>query len=273
MLKSFITILCDSLFQNYRQVSQQFGVAISTSHDTVRDVVDAILTKTSDIIKLPSTLDEIRENARKFATYGYPNVYGAIDGSAINVKVPQSRHSDFETRKFSTSINLTALCDSEKRYLDINVGHSEKCHDSHIFQMSALARKILGDNILPPQYHIIGDAAYGLHESIITPYKGKNLSVAQELHNNRHSSTRMVIERSFSDLKNRWMCLKDMYCDIESAVKITAACCVLHNLCVTNRDIEPTAHGLSQHDGNVELVYDGSGKGKRDAITNLLVNK
>ena len=44
----------------FRQVSQQFGVAMSTAHDTVREVVAAIIAKMGEIITLPSDMQAIK---------------------------------------------------------------------------------------------------------------------------------------------------------------------------------------------------------------------
>lgn len=256
------------LFFVFRQVSQQFGVSISTAYDMTRIVVEALLTNLGEFIKLPSSMAEIEDNADGFGIYGFPNVYGAIDGSSITVTVPTLKQGDYITRKHVTALNLTALCDSSKRFLDINVGQSEKCHDSHIFHMSNLARRIFNDNIIPPQYHIIGDAAYGLHRNIMTPYKG-TAGIRNELYNNRHSSTRMVVERIFSDLKNRWLCLKALSCDVSFATQIVAACCILHNICISNKDIAPTRRDIEVGSGNQIILYNGTPESKRDAISSL----
>lgn len=232
-------------------------------------MVDAISTRLRDVIKLPTSLDEIQSNADNFGIHGFPNVFGAIDGSSITITVPAAQQGDYITRKHVTAINLTALCDSSKRFMDINVGQSEKCHDSHIFHMSNLAKHIFNDNIIPPQYHFIGDAAYGLHENIMTPYKGQ-AGVEHEVYNNRHSSTRMVVERIFSDLKNRWLCLKALSCDVSFGTSIVAVCCILHNICISNGDIAPTERDIVAGSGNKVLVYYGRPEEKRDVIANLL---
>ena len=44
----------------FRQVSQQFGVAMSTAHDTVREVVAAIIAKMGETITLPSDMQAIK---------------------------------------------------------------------------------------------------------------------------------------------------------------------------------------------------------------------
>ena len=238
---------------------------MSTAYEAVYEVVEALSIATPQIIKMP-TEQEIINNASEFAKYGYPNVLGAIDGTAISVTVPASNKLDFFTRKYTTAINLTAVCNARKEFLAITVGFSEKCHDSHIFQCSTIGKTVMSGSI-PRQYHLLGDAAYGQHVNVISPYPGENLSAAKTLHNNKHSSTRMAIERSFSDLKRRFLRLKHLSCDLSYANMIVAACCVLHNICVRNRDID---HNIQRYDnGNVILQFTNA-ETKRDAITRHL---
>ena len=85
----------------------------------------------NNIIKMPSTEEEYRALANNFYQYRYPNVIGAIDGTSISVKVPEKHKIDYMTRKFVTAVNLTAVCDANKKYLDVTVGFSASCHDAH----------------------------------------------------------------------------------------------------------------------------------------------
>ena len=107
-----------------RTISQQFGVSMSTAHDSLTQVVNAVLANMNIIIKMPSTEQKFRALADKFYTYKHPNVVGAIDGTSIEVAVPNDQRLDYFTRKYITAVNLTAVCDSDKRYLNINVGYS-----------------------------------------------------------------------------------------------------------------------------------------------------
>lgn len=254
-----------------RTVSQQFGIAISTAHDTVERFVNVVLEKVMPmVIKIPTEDTEFRQLANGFYQYHYPNVIGAIDGSGIDITAPANDKLDYFTRKYRTSVNLTAVCDSRKRFWNINVGNSERCHDSHIFRCSPLGKMLLAENAIPSQYHLIGDAAYGLHVNVITPYGGCNLTDHQQLHNNRHSSTRMVIERAFGDLKGRWLRLQSLRCNVELAVKVIAVCCTLHNICIDFGDIQPSEHHTYSRTGSY-VINTATASGKRDAITMHLV--
>lgn len=245
-------------------------MALSTVFDCVDEVVEALVVRVGEYIKLPANEEEMRAVAHGFSTYGYPNVYGAIDGTFINVVVPADHKTDYFTRKYTTSINLTCLCDSKKRILNLTAGFSARCHDSNIFKSSSLGRLILNENLIPRQYHIIGDAACGHSMNVMVPYPGANLSNEQERYNTVHSSTRMAVERLFADLKGRWLKLKGLECDLEFANKIIAACCVLHNISINNGDITSTVTppGANQR-GYTHLEFRDADS-KRNAIKRLL---
>ena len=120
---------------------------------------------------------------------------------------------------------------------------------------------------LPKQYHLVGDAAYGKHVNLMVPYPGQELIAVKQLHNTRHSSTRMVIERSFSDFKGRFLKLKSLDCSLDFAVHVIGACVVLHNICIINRDIQCTSDSFPQ--GVTNLTFNDANS-KRDAIALLL---
>lgn len=241
---------------------------MSTAHDTVEMFVNTVLELMPQLIAMPQTEEQYRSLANGFYKYKYPNVIGAIDGSSIKLIVPSEDRVDYFTRKYCTAVNLTAVCDSRKLFLNINVGQSARCHDAHIFQCSPLGNRMFAQNNIPDQYHIIGDAAYGLHKNVMIPYPGSDLPAMRELHNTIHSSTRMVIERAFGDLKNRWLRLQTMRCEMDFAVRIIATCCVLHNLCIESGDIANNA--VEIHNTGCQVLDVSTPSAKRDAIARHL---
>ena len=72
-----------------------------------------------------------------------------------------------------------------------------RCHDSHIFKSSGFGQQVLHYNIIPSQYHLIGDAAYGLH-NVMVPYPATVEIDLTILHNNRHSSNHRCQKYSYS---------------------------------------------------------------------------
>lgn len=67
------------------------------------------------------------------------------------------------------SITLQGICDSNKKFIDVFTGAPSKIHDSRIYKMSCISKKL--EQICEGKYHILGDAAYEIREWLITPYR------------------------------------------------------------------------------------------------------
>lgn len=258
--------------EGFRCISQRFGISVSTAHQCLYDVTNSLVGHLQQFIKFPT---DYQATSNSFYKFGYPNVCGALDGTLINIMPPAINKADYITRKNTCAINLTAVCDAKKRYTSVFVGYSGKCHDAHIFSCSPLYRMIMTEQLIPNQYHLLADAAYGLHHNIISPYANKvsaPLSMAQTIHNKRHSSTRMVIERSFGDLKGRWRRLNSLENHLQNVCNIITACTVLHNICLNNADVydseTDTFHRSAEDEHyHCDVVLPVEAKAKRDAIT------
>jgi hypothetical protein len=121
-------------------------------------------------------------------------------------------------------------------------GFPGSAHDSTVFQNSSLFQKLeaQGNQIFNPQvYHIIADSAFPLKMWMMTPYKKINghLQPSKRNFNKKLSSTRMVIELAFGDLKNRFKRCIDITTSIEKGVNIVVTCCVLQNICIQQGDV------------------------------------
>lgn len=167
-------------------------------------------------------------------------IIGAVDGTHIAIKPPADHKNDYCSRKTQFGINLTAACDANLNLIGVFSGFSAKVHDSRVFKQSDLYK--VNIPTIPRKYHILGDAAYALHINVMTPFKdmgGRGLTLSQRIYNNKHSQTRMAIERCFGVLKSRWLKLSSLDSEIERWNQVVVACCVLHNMCQPNTEVRP----------------------------------
>lgn len=131
----------------------------------------------------------------------------------------------------------------------------------------------------PNNSHLLGDAAYTIHEHLMTPFRDNgHLTDRQKNYNFCHSSARMSIERSFGLLKGRFRSLLSLL-DMERVDLIPEfiiACCVMHNICFLQNDdfpiIEPD---VLETDASEQLIHqrrgNNAGHVKRDLICNNLI--
>ncbi|XP_032690752.1 protein ALP1-like, partial [Odontomachus brunneus] len=139
------------------------------------------------------------------ATSGFPKVIGAIDGTHINIPVPLIEPVSYINCKGHYSIQLQAVCDHRTNFIHCYVGHPGSVHDQRVFRLSELQQWLGDPDKFPQNCHILGDAAYKLHENVIVPYRDNgHLTIRQRNFNFCHSSSRIAIERAFGLLKTRF---------------------------------------------------------------------
>lgn len=137
----------------------------------------------------------------------------------------------------------------------------------------------LGDpRKFPINSYLVGDAAYSLHENLMTPYRDNgHLTHKQKNYNFCHSSARMVIERAFGLLKGRFRSLLiwnvlDME-RVDLIPEFIISCCVLHNICLLHNDNFPVETDLEQSNNNILTNLtrrNNAGYTKRDEICDNL---
>ncbi|XP_071572649.1 putative nuclease HARBI1 [Temnothorax nylanderi] len=224
---------------SYRSIIERFGVGKATGVRAVRRVAKALCELSPRYITWP-TENKIQDIIYNFSRpSGFPNVIGAIDGSHINIPAPTENPEAYVNRKGRHSIHLQAVCDHARLFTHIYVGNVGSVHDARVFRLSSLQEYINDANKFPNDTHIIGDAAYTLHQHLLVPYVDNgHLTQQQKNYNFCHSSARMVIERAFALLKGRWRSLLHVLAvnDIEFVPYDILACCVLHNICLLQKD-------------------------------------
>jgi hypothetical protein len=87
-------------------------------------------------------------------------------------------------------------------------------------------------------YALLGDAGYPLNRFTLIPYLDNgHLMNHQKYFNEKHSSTRGIVERGFGQLKFRFRCLaRGIDTSVHTATAVIVACCILHNFCVEEKD-------------------------------------
>ncbi len=86
----------------------------------------------------------------------------------------------------------------------------------------------------PVPYQIIGDSGYPSLDCLLTPVKETRALTAKEVnYNQKHSSTRMVVEHAFGLVKGKWTALTSTKCSrtsLQRRCEDVIACCCLHNI-------------------------------------------
>ena len=108
---------------------------------------------------------EVQRNP-KFYPY-FKNVLGAMDGTHINVHVPNDMFACYRNRYGQVSQNVFAACTFNMYFCFILAGWEGSAHDGRVFK-DALAKGFT----IPDGKFYLGDAGYPLTNQCLTPYHG-----------------------------------------------------------------------------------------------------
>lgn len=121
--------------QPVRQPQAIFGRSLDTVHRNFAKVLHCMVKLAVDIIKpvdpefrtIPARLQQPR-----FSPY-FNNCIGAIDGTHIEVTVPNDKVVQHLNRKGKTSQNVLAVCDFDMRFTFVLAGWPGSVHDMRVF--------------------------------------------------------------------------------------------------------------------------------------------
>ncbi|KAM7284263.1 putative nuclease HARBI1 [Ixodes scapularis] len=221
-----------------RDVAGRFDMGESTLSRILNRVAEFLCSIAPDEIRFP---DDVAALAKDFEEVsGFPGVVGCVDGSYIGIRCPDNKvKSTYVNRHDKTSLTLQGICDHRRRFVDVFTGPPSKIHDSRIYKLSFVSR-IIPFLCCMGKYHLLGDAAYPLRETLVTPFRDYGtLTNQQKSFNTKLSSTRVLIENAFGLLKQLFRQLINLeFPTVRRMSTFIIVCCVLHNLCIDAGDTE-----------------------------------
>ncbi len=230
---------------SYRSIGQVFGISRSIVCRITKDFVGALVHLRDEFICWPKTPEACARSVSTFRNLSpLPNVFGAIDGTHVEITAPERSTVDFFNRKQRYSIGCQGVCDGSLKFLSMSAGYPGSVHDSRILRNSWVFRDASRGHILTtPVFqlnqstkikpYLLGDAAYPLSEWLIKPFpQVKDIDHGQKMFNLALSQARVSIERAFGTLKGRWrLLLGKVILEPSFAADVVVACSVLHNIC------------------------------------------
>jgi hypothetical protein len=177
-------------------------------------------------------------------------------------------------KKFHSFV-IMAIVNADRTFSYIFTGYPGRSHDSYIFQRSSKYTKLENNELFNSnKYHLIGDSAFALKRYMLVPYKKTpaGLKPSQKAFDKRLSGSCMIVENVFADIKNRTCRCRDIDATIENAVNIVVTCCVIHNICIRNGDLNHNLHDNAPLNCNVNPPlmanndHDVAANAKRDIL-------
>jgi DDE superfamily endonuclease len=220
-----------------------YGLSLASVY-RVRDMfIDAVNScpELVSTIRMPETIDEMREVAQGFEQYSTSQLIrgciGCIDGYLATTTKPTMKDSNNNPRAYYSGhygvygLNVQAVCDKQSRFIFFGVVAPGKCGDQVAFERTPLWHYI---RHLPAGYFLIGDAAYSVGESMLTPFTGGHRNdPIKDAFNFFLSQLRIRIEMAFGLLTNKWRILHSpLQTNLPRCSDILMACARLHNYCI-----------------------------------------
>ena len=241
-------------------IFQVHGVHYSEVYTGVWETVDAINLCPTLQMSFPSDHSEQMKIAAGFqekSSVDFQGCVGCIDGMLVWTNKPSKRSLDpvgvgpkkfFCGRKKKFGLNLQAICDHKRRFLDIEAEHPAATSDYLCFTTSDIHLRLKEAGFLADGLCLFGDNACVNTPFMATPYRGSSEGI-KDAYNFYHSSLRINIECAFGMLVHRWGVLRKalpVNISIAKTAQLVRALCMLHNFCIDNN--EPVAIGASDSD-------------------------
>ncbi|XP_039309070.1 putative nuclease HARBI1 [Solenopsis invicta] len=171
---------------SYRSVCNQFNVGRATALRAVRRITHGLFLKPSTFIKWP-TGDLAVKIMRGFKeSSSFPKTVGAIDGTHIRIDAPKEN---------------SLVCDHRMLITHCYARHPGSVYDQRVFRQSEVANYLNDEEKFPADSHILGDAAYEIHQHLLTPYRDNGYLTAKQINYNYRLSVARVTERCIGLLK------------------------------------------------------------------------
>ncbi|MCO5594504.1 hypothetical protein L7F22_048536 [Adiantum nelumboides] len=190
-------------------------------------------------------------------------------------------HVAWYDRNHNYSMTLQALVDSEMRFLNVMSGIRGVCNDIRILRNSQLHSKAQNKQILNGpaiqraghciKEYIISDGGYMDLPWLMTPFPGTQLDEQTQRFNFKLSSTRIVVERTFGQLKQIWRYLHQRIKqpDIELLSDIITTCCILHKIWLQFGEMENSNDDIllaDNHAVSLETFENNQASNTRDVL-------
>ncbi|KAL6421080.1 hypothetical protein ACFW04_013602 [Cataglyphis niger] len=222
---------------SYRSICEKFDISRATALSATQRVVKTLYDLALTIIKWSSAIS------------GFPKIIGTIDSTHINIPAPRVEPASYVNRKGHHSIQLQAVCNYKAHFIHCFAGHPGFVHDQQVFRLSELQEWLGNPEKFPDDCHILGDAAYKLHQNVIVPYR-----------DNGHLTPRQINFNFFLAMNTSHL-----------IPMFIIACCVMHICFLRENEIDLDFHTINEAEGNNYLYQDAApleraGIAKRDLI-------
>nr|CAH7744593.1 unnamed protein product [Callosobruchus chinensis] len=271
-LKIFLRYVADPGFQT--GVATDIGVRQPTVSNVIAEVIQKIIQKSDYWIHFPSTDEEFeREKVAWQQAYNFPCAIGAIDCTHIPILKPAAHGDEYINRKGFPSLNVLASCNSSEVFTSVDISWPGSVHDARIWTNSTIQPVISRNQV---RALLLGESGFGIAPWLMTPFRTPN-NPQQQAFNNLLTRERVIIERCFGQVKQRFPILQyKIRLATEKVPHIIACCFILHNVAKYLKDSDFPAEENHEEDFDGAQIEDENirvrdrGNMRRTDIANII---
>lgn len=186
--------------ENFSDLATRFFMGSSTVKKIIRETIKAINEELLNLCIPQLQRKNWEDITTKFEKrWNFPNCLGAADGKHVYCFAPKNSGSLYYSYKKSFSQLLSVVVDADYKFISIDVGAYGSNHDSTVFwnsefgklwlkqdkKLNLPSKKPLPGTTEDLPYVLVGDAAFGLKNIMLTPFPGLSLSLEQRIFNYR----------------------------------------------------------------------------------------
>ena len=139
---------------------------------------------------------------------------------------------------------MLAVYDNNMRFTWVNARWPGSAHDARIYrdELEPLLMGVGANDPLGVDGHLLGDAAFPLSSRMRRPFRDNGQLGDRKInYNNKLSSTRMTIERTFGCFKGKFRRMKNLdMLRVDLIPNVLLAACVLHNVSMGEKSRKKT---------------------------------
>nr|CAH7732281.1 unnamed protein product [Callosobruchus chinensis] len=191
------------------------------------------------------------ENAQQ--AYNFLCAIGAIDCTHIPILKPAAHGDEYINRKGFPSLNVLASCNSSEVFTSVDISWPGSVHDARIWTNSTIQPVISRNQV---RVLLLGDSGFGIAPWLMTPFRTPN-NPQQQAFNNLLTRERVIIERCFGQVKQRFPILQyKIRLATEKVPHIIACCFILHNVAKYLKDSDFPAEENHEENFNGAQIED-----------------
>ncbi|XP_058820952.1 putative nuclease HARBI1 [Topomyia yanbarensis] len=275
-MKCFLRYVGDPGFQV--GVGEDLGVHQTTICKTIWVVARKIAGRAHEWIKFLQNKEEFQKEKTIWRKkYNFSSAIGAIDCTHVAIKRPNEYKDEYVNRKGITTFNVQATCNGAEMFTSVDCRWIGSVHDARIWRNSEIQSILQGNQA---GAILLGDEAYPLTLWLMIPYKN-TVNEKQKSYNILHTKERVIIERLFGQVKQRFPILQSkIRIKTERIPTMIVACFTLHNVAkylndedfsLAEEELNGPSNDFPEREANdTSNTLLQRGKRRRDAIASFI---